>query len=147
MISAMPKIQTAQSHAAWDPLFHFVLMPIFLANFLVSIVRTIREWQDHPGVHLWAVAVAFALFLLCAKVRFYALADQDRIIRLEERLRIAALVPSTDLSKLSTRQLIALRFASDHELPALVQKTVAENLEPKMIKANISSWRPDFDRI
>lgn len=146
MIPAMPKIQTVQSHTAWDPLFHFILMPIFLVNFIAT-VRAVREWRDHPGVHLWAIVVAFALLALCAKVRIYALANQDRIIRLEERLRIGTLAPLADIYALSTRQLIALRFASDAELPALVQRTTVEKLDAKAIKASIISWRQDLNRI
>ena len=147
MIPAMSKIHTAQSHTAWDPLFHLVLMPIFLANLIIMIARALREWQDHPGRHLWAIVVAFALLALCGKVRIYALANQDRTIRLEERLRIAALAPSADIYALSTRQLIALRFASDAELPALVQRTTVEKLGPKAIKASIITWRQDLSRI
>jgi hypothetical protein len=85
--------------------------------------------------------------LLTFKTRIYSLANQDRIIRLEERLRIAALVPAADVLKLSTKQLIALRFASDAELPALVGRTLAENLDPKAIKRSIATWRPDYHRI
>jgi hypothetical protein len=81
------------------------------------------------------------------KARVYGLADQDRIIRLEERLRIAALVPGAEVQRLSTRQLIALRFASDTELPALVRRTLAEGLDPKSIKQSIVVWRPDYHRI
>ena len=143
----MPKEQSAQSHAKWDPLFHFVLIPLFLANFIVQIVRAVRAWPDASGSHLWSIAVALGVLLLTFKVRIYSLADQDRIIRLEERLRIAALVPAADASKLTTRQLIALRFASDAELPGLVYRTIAENLEPKAIKQNIATWRADHQRI
>ena len=147
MIAAMPGTQTARSHAAWDPLFHFVLIPIFLTNLIVALVRMVREWQPHPVLHVWAAIVAFAILLLCFKVRMYALADQDRIIRLEERIRITTLAPATDISQLSTRQLIALRFASDSELPTLVQRTINEALEPKAIKQIITVWRPDLSRI
>ena len=143
----MPKEQSAQSHTALDPLFHFFLAPLFLANFIVVVVLTVKTWPHDPFFHVWGVVVAAGLFFLVAKTRIYSLADQDRIIRLEERLRIAALVPAADVSKLSTRQLIALRFASDAELPGLVYRTLAENLEPKAIKQSITSWRPDHQRI
>jgi hypothetical protein len=143
----MPKIQTAQNHAMFDPLFHFILIPIFLINFIASLTFTVRDWPISPGLHLWEIVVSLALLLLTFKTRIYSLADQDRIIRLEERLRITALAPSADVYRLSTRQLIALRFASDAELPALVARTLAENLDPKTIKQNITTWRPDNQRI
>jgi len=143
----MPQEQSAQSHAAMDPLFHYMLMPFFVANFIIAIVLTVRAWPHDSFVHLWSIVMAAALFLLCAKVRVYGLASQDRIIRLEERLRIAALVPAADAHKLTTRQLIALRFASDAELPALVYRTLAEGLDPKSIKQSITAWRPDYQRI
>jgi hypothetical protein len=143
----MAKEQSAQNHAAYDTLSHFVLMPIFFANFIFQIVLAVKAWPLAGVVHLWNVLIALALMLLTFKTRIYALADQDRIIRLEERLRIAALAPSADVSKLTTPQLIALRFASDAELPALVASTLAENLDPKAIKQSIATWRPDYQRI
>ena len=143
----MPKPQTAQSHAKWDTLTHFVLVPIFLLNFGVAIYRALHGWHQHPFYAVWSVVIALALLLLTMKQRLYPLANQDRIIRLEERLRIAALVPHADVSQLSTRQLIALRFASDGELPSLVSRTLSENLDPRAIKANITTWRPDYERI
>jgi hypothetical protein len=142
----MPKQQSASSHTARDPLFHFVLMPFFLLNFILTIFVAIHT-REHRLLHWWIVLVAAGFFLILAKIRMYSLANQDRIIRLEERLRIAALVPAADAPKLSTKQLIALRFASDAELPALVARTLAENLDPKAIKQSIATWRPDHHRI
>jgi len=143
----MPKEQSAQSHAAYDTLSHFVLMPIFFANFIFQIVLAVKAWPLDAGVHFWNVVIALGFMLLTFKMRIYSLANQDRIIRLEERLRIAALAPAADAYKLSTAQLIALRFASDAELPALVERTLAENLDAKAIKQSIATWRPDYHRI
>lgn len=142
----MPKTQTAASHAAFDTVTHFVLAPIFSANFVVAVVVAIRS-RHHLALHLWLVVLSVALFLIVMKMRLYSLRVQDRVIRLEERLRIAALVPTADVSRLTTPQLIALRFASDAELPALVTRTLAENLDPKAIKSTIRTWRPDYARI
>jgi hypothetical protein len=82
--------------------------------------------------------------------RSQTLRAQDRIIRLEERLRLAALLPAEDrahIDELSIKQLIALRFASDDELPALAHKTLTQNLEPKAIKQSIVNWRGDYYRV
>lgn len=142
----MPRTQTAASHAAIDVVTHFILGPIFIANVIVAIFAAIHA-RHHLGIHIWLVVVSFALLLVSIKMRIYSLRIQDRLIRLEERLRIAALAPAADVNKLTIPQLVALRFASDEELPALVAKTLAENLDPKAIKSQIKSWRPDYARI
>jgi len=142
----MPKPQTAASHAATDTITHFVLGPIFMINFAVAIVVAVRA-PHHLALHLWLIVISVALLLMAAKMRIYSLRVQDRLIRLEERLRIAALAPTADVNRLSIPQLIALRFASDGELPPLVARTLAENLDPKTIKSSIQSWRPDYARI
>ncbi len=147
MIRRMPKIQTAQSHTAIDLLFHRILIPFFVANFIVAIVQTVKTWPHDIFPHLWSILFALALILLTFKVRIYALKLQDRVIRLEESVRIAALAPAADLSKLTTKQFIALRFASDAELPALVLRAISENLDTKAIKGSIVGWRSDDARV
>ena len=143
----MPKEQSAASHAAWDSVTHFTLVPIFLINFIVAVVWAFRDPQHRLAIDLWLIVVAIALLLSAAKMRLYTLKVQDRIIRMEERLRVSALVGAEAAYGLSLRQLIALRFASDAELPVLVRKTVAEKLEPKQIKQSIMVWRPDYERV
>jgi hypothetical protein len=146
----MPAPQTYKNHARIDPPFHFFIMPILILNFFVSIYVTIRHWPEHPHLHPWWIIVSFALIILALKSRMYAAKVQDRIIRLEERLRLTALLPPADLAyidQLDIKQLIALRFASDAELPALVHKTLTQDLEPKSIKQNITNWRADHYRV
>jgi hypothetical protein len=146
----MPAQQNAQHHTALDPLTHFTIMPIFVVNAIASIWITANQWPDTIGLHLLWVAVSFALILLNMKTRLYALRNQDRLIRLEERLRLTALLPAAEhasIHALTTRQLIALRFASDGELPGLARRALAEELTSRQIKEAILTWRPDYDRV
>jgi hypothetical protein len=97
-----------------------------------------------------AVIVALALLLLAFKSRMYALKVQDRVIRAEEKLRIASLVTPSELIELDSLtldQYIALRFASNPELPELARRAVREKLDRKQIKQAIVSWRADYDRV
>ena len=142
----MPRPQTAASHAAFDTLTHFILGPIFIVNFFVAVYVAVRAPQ-HLALHVWLVLISVALLLMSVKMRLYSLRVQDRLIRLEERLRIAALAPGADVNRLTIPQLIALRFAPDEELPGLVARTLAENLDAKAIKGCIGKWRPDYARI
>lgn len=142
----MPRTQTAASHAAYDTLTHFVLGPIFIVNLFVTVYVAVRA-PHHAVMHWWLVVISAALLLMSVKMRVYSLRVQDRVIRLEERLRIAALVPGADVNRLTIPQLIALRFASDEELPGLVARTLAENLDAKAIKGCIGKWRPDYARV
>ncbi len=141
-----PSSPAARQGGAYNVATHFIMIPVFLANLIVAILSAVHA-AERPGLHWWLVVVSFCLLLAAAQMRMYSLRVQDRVIRLEERLRIAALVPTADVYKLTMRQLIALRFASDAELPKLVLRTISESLDAKAIKDAITSWRADAVRI
>lgn len=146
----MPESQSYRSHTRFDPPFHFVLLPVLLLNLIFSVYATIHHWPQHRELFLWWVVMSITLLLLALRSRGSALKAQDRIIRLEERLRLAALLPAAELGRsnaLSERQLVALRFAPDAEVPALVSRALAEKLTPKQIKQAIGTWRPDYFRV
>jgi len=142
--------QNLKNHMRLHPPFHFFILPMLLLNLIFSVYVTIHHWPEHWALHLWWIAMSIVFFLMAGLGRAYAAKVQDRIIRLEERLRLAALLPPEDrahIDELSVKQLIALRFASDAELPALARKTLTQNLEPKAIKQSITNWRGDYHRV
>jgi hypothetical protein len=146
----MPEMQSFKNHTRFDPTFHVLIAPLVLVNLALSAYITVRDWPIHSRSHLWWIVMSVALLLIVAKLRNYSLTVQDRVIRLEERLRYALLLPASDLGKanhLALDQIVALRFAPDAELPALIERTFAEKLTPKQIKAAIVVWRPDYHRI
>lgn len=134
---------------------HFFVVPVLLVNTIACIVVMVAIALHPHGlhmllVHLWLVVLAAALLVLAVNSRLKDLKVQDRVIRLEERLRYAALLPPAQTvaaANLSLRQIVALRFAPDAELPALVARTLAEHLEPKQIKQSIVNWRADDHRV
>jgi hypothetical protein len=145
MAKATP--QSYANHARLDPPFHFVLAPLGIAAVIVSVVLFVQRPRLASG--LW-IAFAIGLFLIAFKTRSYALKVQDRVIRLEERLRLSMLLPEADrarIPELTESQLIGLRFASDAELPRLAKRALDERLTSKQIKAAIESWRPDYFRV
>jgi hypothetical protein len=113
--------QNLKNHARFDPPFHFVLLIVFLANLIISIVYVVK----HPCFYsAWFVVLSVAAILALLKMRLYPLKVQDRVIRLEERIRLQALAPSewhTQIYRLSEDQLIGLRFASDDEVVELAK--------------------------
>ncbi|HUY82170.1 MAG TPA: DUF6526 family protein [Acidobacteriaceae bacterium] len=141
------KPQSLANHTRLHPLYHLILLPVFFANFIIAIVVLVRT----PGwLTAWNLVMAFALFALLGVVRMYPMKVQDRVIRIEERLRLTSLLPDplrARIYELSERQLIALRFASDKEIPALVQKTLTGHLKPAEIKQAIAEWRSDTWRV
>jgi Family of unknown function (DUF6526) len=146
----MPEPQNLKNHTRFHPPFHFFILPLTLLNIIFAIYLTIHHWPEHWGPYVWGIVMAIVLFLIAGISRGSALKAQDRVIRLEERLRLAALLPPSErgrIDQLTTSQLIALRFASDEELPALARKTLDQNLDLKAIKQSIVNWRPDYDRV
>ena len=139
--------QTYTSYARLDPPYHFFALPVAGISVLMAIWNAI---QHCTLMSAWLVVISLAAVVIALKVRLYPLKAQDRIIRLEERLRLSTLLPDSlrsRIGELSESQLIALRFASDAELPGLVEKTLSGKLSSDEIKKAIVNWRPDYFRI
>ena len=142
----MAQQQSFKHHTRFDPLFHFISLPLLLLNIILSITYTVRHWPVHWRLSLWWIVMSVALFILAGALRSATLRVQDRIIRLEEQLRLADLLPESQLGlieKLTIRQFIGLRFASDAEAPALAARAVAEGLTEKQIKQSVVNWKAD----
>jgi hypothetical protein len=139
--------QNFSNHTRYDPLFHFFMLPIFSLLLLASIVHLFMR----PGLHsALLVVAALGLSVAIFKIRLYPIKVQDRVIRLEERLRLATLLDPTlrpRIAEFTESQLIALRFASDAELPALAARVLDEKLPAPEIKKAIQQWRPDHWRV
>ncbi|HUU36508.1 MAG TPA: DUF6526 family protein [Vicinamibacterales bacterium] len=136
--------QTYKTHAKFVPLYHYVTLPILLGNVLVAAYYAVRA----PGLPaIWAVLMSVALFLGALFARVFALAAQDRVIRLEERMRMRELLPAdmqARIPEFSRDQLIALRFASDAELPTLAATVLRDNIQKRDdIKKMVATWRAD----
>ena len=141
---------TQRQGAAYNPLTHLVLAPLLGGSLLLAIYLTVFHRADNPVLYPWMIVLSLACFLLNVQSRVYALRVQDRVIRLEERLRLATLLPREELlevGSLNRAQLIGLRFASDAELPALATRAAKENLSQGAIKDAVQVWRPDNARI
>lgn len=145
----MPSIkpQNYKNHARIDPWFHLFLIGVLFISWIASIVHLVR----HANLlSLWLIVVSFALLVFAFKMRLYTLKVQDRIIRLEERLRLYALLNEplrSRIHELTEAQLIGLRFAADNEVPELVHRTLQEHLTRKQIKQAIQNWRADHWRV
>ena len=141
------KPQNYAHHTRFDPPFHFFLVPVLLINIIVVGYLLFR----HPGLGgSWLLVLSVALLVTAGRARAYATHLQDRIIRVEERLRVIQVLPEplrARIDELSTQQLIALRFASDAELPALMMRALDEKLDCDGIKKAITEWRPDYLRV
>jgi hypothetical protein len=145
----MAQPQSYKNHTRYDPAFHFFIIPMLTLNLGFAIYATIHSWPFYQHSHLWWIVMSLVFFAMAGCARETTLRVQNRLIRLEEQLRLADLVDEDHLElveALTMQQYIALRFASDAEVPALAQRAVAENLTPKQIKESIVTWRPDHHR-
>lgn len=142
------KTQTFASHRRFIPVFHFFALPVLLINVVVVAYRFVLDPRFING---WALLVAIALAIGISWSRFMPLRAQDRIIRLEERSRLQRLLPGDlrgRVDELSTRQLIAIRFAPDDEVPDLTRRALNGELKtPADIKRAIRNWRADHLRV
>ncbi len=144
---ADPVPQSYGNHTRWDPAFHFFVLPVVFLTVVVTIVHFVHRQNFFSG---WLVIFSIAIVILAIRARQYALKAQDRIIRLEERLRLAGLLAEplrSRIGELTEGQLVALRFASDEEIPALVENVLAKKLSKAEIKKAIKVWRSDYFRV
>jgi len=142
-----PYNQSFQNHSRIVPAFHYVAFPIFTLNLIWSLYRLRHGFTLDAAM---GVLLAAGLILLFFYARVFALTVQDRVIRVEMRLRLAQLLPADlrgRMDEFTVGQLVSLRFASDAELPALARQVLDERLnDRKEIKKRIQSWKQDFLR-
>jgi len=140
-------MQTYANHTPWVQLYHFVPAPILVPHAIGAI------WGLRHGISLSSAlyaATAVALILSAFFARFFALKAQDRVIRLEMRLRLREILPAHqhgDINRLNVSQMVGLRFASDGELSSLVAVALKDNLSGSDIKKQIKTWVPDDTRV
>ena len=141
--------QNYSNHRQYVPIFHYVLLPVLFLTVIGSIVNLVESWGDHTRLYSASliVVLSVASFLMLFLLRVFALKAQDRAIRAEENLRHFAITGKLLDARLTVRQVVGLRFASDGEFVALAQRAAAENLTPDAIKRAIKTWRPDTYRV
>ena len=144
----MAEQQSFAHHTRWVPVFHGFILPVLAINFVNSIVRLVR-FEFSVGGFI-GVLTALALLALAVYGRVFALTVQDRVIRLEERMRMEKLLPADlqpRIGEFTREQLVALRFASDAELPALARRVLTDKVaDRKSIKQMVQNWRADYLR-
>jgi hypothetical protein len=140
--------QTFATHRRWIPAWHFFALPVLMINVFVVAMRT---WRAPSLVNGWAVLVAIALVTGIFISRSMPLRAQDRIIRLEERIRLERVLPGDmrgRIGNLTAEQFIGLRFAPDDEVPELTKRALNGELKTRAdIKRAIRNWRPDHMRV
>ena len=146
--------QTFANHTRLDPFFHFFLLPVFGLGVVLALIHFfahLNEGSFRDDFHAFLlILLSLALLVLVFKLRMYSIKVQDRVIRLEERLRLTQLLSEPLRSRIpefTEDQLCGLRFASDAELPALAARALDEKLSRKQIKQAIKNWRPDYWRV
>ena len=141
--------QNYANHRRNVPIFHFVLLPIILLTLIGSFVNLYQSWGDHQRQYSASliVVIMVCLALLSVTARLFSLKAQDRAIRAEENLRHYVMTGKLLDPKLTVRQIIGLRFASDQEFVELAGRAVEENLSEDAIKKAVKNWRADTYRV
>jgi hypothetical protein len=141
--------QNYNNHRQFVPVWHIILPLIVLAIIGFNIINLLHSGMTKEALHQWIPALLIPLFMVIhwAYTRRFALVAQDRAIRAEESLRHYILTGKPIDPRLRLGQIIALRFASDEELPGLAKKAVEENLSSKQIKQSVKNWKPDHHRV
>jgi hypothetical protein len=147
----MPEQQPQQNfanHVRRVPAFVATSL-VLLATFIGSIVNLYLSWGDHQRLYSASLILVLTgcMIAVCLFARTFPLKAQDRAIRAEENLRHYVLTGKLLDPNLTTAQIVALRFASDAEFPALAKQAVEKNTEPKAIKQSIRNWRADWHRV
>ena len=139
--------QNLKNHGRLDPPYHLILLAVLTANLFIVLCYT---WSHVNIYSEWLSVLSIAVFIPAMKLRTYPLKVQDRVIRLEERLRLQSLAPAewhAQIYRLTEDQLIGLRFAADDEVVELAKLALEQNLNRKQIKERIKNWRADDWRI
>ena len=141
--------QNYANHRRNLPAFHFILLPIILLTLIGSFVNLYQSWGDHQRQYSASliVVIMVCLALVSLLARLFSLKAQDRAIRAEENLRHYVMTGKLLNPKLTVRQIIGLRFASDQEFVELAGRAVEENLSEDAIKKAVKNWRADTYRV
>lgn len=144
---AQEKMQNFGNHTRVVPLYHMFVIPVFMINFVWRLIQ-LRDGISFASIMNVLLATAFVILVIYARV--FSLTVQDRVIRLEMRLRLERILPAELRSRIpefTVPQLVSLRFASDQELPVLARQVMDERLnERKTIKKRVKDWQADFLR-
>lgn len=143
------KVQTFENHAQIVPMFHYVTLGILQLTFIGACVNLYQSWGDHARFYSASLLVTLTLGTILAALfaRSFALKAQDRAIRAEEQLRHYLLTGKLLDPRLTVKQIVGLRFASNEEFIALALRAADQNLSPKDIKQSVKNWRPDTYRV
>ena len=141
--------QNYANHAKFVPMFHYVLAPIVLLTLIGSFVNLYQSLGDHQRLYSASLLVFVSVALLVAGLfgRVFALRAQDRAIRAEEQLRHFAMTGKLLDPRLTVRQIVGLRFASDEEFVELAQRAADQSLSEDAIKQEVKNWRTDSYRV
>jgi hypothetical protein len=143
------KEQSYANHGRIVPMYHYVTLGILQVTLIGACVNLYQSWGNHQRLYSASllVTLTFATMLATLYARSFALRAQDRAIRAEEQLRHYVMTGKLLDSRLTVKQIVGLRFASNEEFVALAQRAADQSLSPKDIKQAVKSWRADLYRV